>query len=165
MKKLKLIALTIETIVTCYVGEEEDTMIKNVSSTVEDVYNELNSCMDAGDSKSPFYKRKYYSDYDETDMEPFIRYMNPFLRYNIENFKNEFFIDYENYKRRRKEYEEQRKEQELKQKKEQEELERRWGLPPLTMEDLLKSLLTSDAARLNEEAYGKPCNYNEDEDT
>lgn len=162
-----LIALTIKTTVSSSVVGE-DTMIKNVSSTVEDVYNEINSCMDVGDSKSPFYQREYYSDDYDDESEPFTMYMNPFLKYDnnrIKVLRNEFFIEYENYKKRRMEREEQKKREELERRNEQEALERRWGFEPLSMEDLLKSLLTSDAKRLNEEAYGKPCNYNEDEDT
>lgn len=163
-----LTVLTIKTNVSSTVGGE-DTMIKNVSSTVEEVYNEINSCMDIADSKSLFYQREYYSpDYDDNESELFTMYINPFLEYNndrIENLRNEFFIDYENYKKRRREREEQKKREELKRKAEQEELERRWGFEPLSTMDLLESLLTSDAKRLNEIAYGKPCNYNEDEDT
>lgn len=162
-----LTVLTIKTNVSSTVGGE-DTMIKNVSSTVEEVYNEINSCMDTGDSKSPFYQREYYSDDYDDESEPFTMHMNPFLKYDnnrIKVLRNEFFIEYENYKRKRKKYEEQKEKEELERRKEQQELERRWGFEPLTMEDLLKSLFTSEAKRLNEEAYGKPCNYNEDEDT
>lgn len=163
-----LTVLTIKTNVSSTVGGE-DTMIKNVSSTVEEVYNEINSCMDIADSKSLFYQREYYSpDYDDNESGLFTMHINPFLEYNnnrIENLRNEFFIDYENYKKRRREREEQKKREELKRKAEQEELERRWGFEPLSTMDLLESLLTSDAKRLNEIAYGKPCNYNEDEDT
>lgn len=171
MKKLVVVTI-LETTVSSVVGEE-DTMKKNVSSTVDEAYNEIYNCMDAGDSKSPFYKKEYYNEanecYELSDIDMWIR----LYRYDDsgeilrEKLRCEFFSEYEKYKRRkereRREYEEYRKKEEIRQKEEREEIERRLG-PGIPIEELFKSLCTSNAARLNEEAYGKPCNYNEDDD-